>query len=364
MLKGKAHVIIDGQFGSTGKGLLAAYLAGLQPLDVCTTNASANAGHTTVLESGEQFVCYHLPTAGVIQAHSTIYLNAGSIIDPDLLEREIAALGVSAARVRVDPNAAIIRPEDRRTEGVASSPATRIGSTQKGVGEALVRKARRTDDATAGQCPELLPAGVRVERIDLNERLRSGETVMVEIPQGAGLGINTTYFYPYCTSREVSVMQGLADAMINPEHLGEVIMSFRTYPIRVGNIYGAGGEMLGYSGPGYSDQKELDWDDLGVTPEITTVTKRVRRVFDWSSTQIRHVFDINRPTIVFLNFCNYLKSPHDLRYRVNDITRHARRDIKMLFGFGPKVSDILDSYPEALKRVEDRNGRAHQVAAS
>ena len=46
---GKASVLVDGQFGSTGKGLLAAYLA-LQPqneVDIATTNASANAGHWT-----------------------------------------------------------------------------------------------------------------------------------------------------------------------------------------------------------------------------------------------------------------------------------------------------------------------------
>ena len=44
--KGKASVLVDGQFGSTGKGLAAAYLAEhiKQPLDVATTNAGAQAG--------------------------------------------------------------------------------------------------------------------------------------------------------------------------------------------------------------------------------------------------------------------------------------------------------------------------------
>lgn len=356
LAKGRAHVVIDGQFGSTGKGLLAAYLASLgTPFDWCTTNASANAGHTTVLENGEAFVCYHLPTAGVIQAHSNMYLNAGSVIDPHLLESEIAATGVSASRVLVHPNAAVIRPEDRETEGAATSAATAIASTRKGVGEALTRKLRRVANGTVSNCQSSgmadMPAGVRVGRVDLNYFLHHGETVMVEIPQGFGLGINSTLFYPYCTSREVSVMQGLADAQIHPVFLGEVVMSLRTYPIRVGNIYDAEGQMIGTSGPGYDDQREIFWSDIGVAPELTTVTKRPRRLFSWSRMQIAHAFRANRPTVVFLNFCNYLKNPDELRQRVNNITAESG-NIRVLFGFGPKVSDIENDYPKALERVE------------
>ncbi len=44
--RGKLNIIIDGQFGSTGKGLLAAYVGTKFHVDVAMTNGSPNAGHT------------------------------------------------------------------------------------------------------------------------------------------------------------------------------------------------------------------------------------------------------------------------------------------------------------------------------
>lgn len=363
LAKRRAHVVIDGQWGSTGKGLLAAYLAQDNKIDVATTNASANAGHTTVFDDGSQMVCYHLPTSGVLNPQATIYLNAGSIIDPELLAQEINDNKVSRTRVVVHPNAAVIRPESRATEAADASYATAIGSTRKGVGEALVDKVRRVPTGTAGTCGGgVLPPMVRVARMNLQDLLNEGKSVMVEIPQGVGLGINSTRSYPYCTSREVSVLQGLADAAIHPEYLGEVVMSLRTYPIRVGNIYDADGRQIGYSGPCYDDQHELDWDELGVAPELTTVTKRPRRIFTWSRRQIEDAFEVNRPTTVFLNFCNYLTHPDELMQRVKDIMEVGQRATswrswspRLLYGFGPKVSDIVEDWNEAVRRVERNN---------
>ena len=80
----------------------------------------------------------------------------------------------------------------------------------------------------------------------------------------------------------------------------------RTFPIRVGNINDEStGRELGFSGGHYPDQKEVSWDELGVEAEITTVTKRVRRVFTFSRLQILDTFSLVRPDVVFLSFCNY-----------------------------------------------------------
>lgn len=43
---GKLNIIMDGQFGSTGKGSLAAYLGLNHPADIYLSNLSPNAGHT------------------------------------------------------------------------------------------------------------------------------------------------------------------------------------------------------------------------------------------------------------------------------------------------------------------------------
>jgi adenylosuccinate synthase len=135
---GKCAVLVDGQFGSTGKGLLAAYLAGLPEnrVNIATTNASANAGHWTKYKdpAKRDFCCYHLPTFGVVQPNSEIYLNAGSVINPQLLFKEMIECGVDRTRVTIHPNAAIITQGDIDEETHPQSNATRISSTRKGVG--------------------------------------------------------------------------------------------------------------------------------------------------------------------------------------------------------------------------------------
>lgn len=314
---GKASVIVGGQFGSEAKGLAAAHLA-LNDVSttirvISTTNAGAQAGHTTVLPDGRKFVCFHLPTIGVLLKTSTIYLNAGSIIDLDLLKKEVEAVSSVTGeleedlwdRIVIHPHAAVIQDKHKEAEAAGSSTAA-IGSTQKGVGAALVSKIRREPDAVMAAHAEKVPC--MVERIDLNRVLDNGAiAVTVEIPQGTGLSINASDFYPHCTSRDCWVGQGLTDAGIHPKHLGAVAMVVRTYPIRVGNNVKDGVE-IGNSGTFFSDSEELNWDGNfpNVEPERTTVTKRVRRIATWSRDQYVRALHLNRPDFIFLTFTNYL----------------------------------------------------------
>jgi len=298
---GKASVLVDGQFGSTGKGLLAAYLA-LQPqneVDIATTNASANAGHWTKFQSTPErnFCCFHLPTFGVIQQDTTIYVNAGAIINVNLLMKEADEIGINSKNVVIHPNATIITQQDIDDENIKTSMATKISSTRKGVGNALARKTQRTGSLAKNS--NVLKSRFRIKRIDLNDKLSHGARVSVEVPQGHSLSVNGR-FYPYCTSRNCNVGQGIADAEIHPIFVENVAMSLRTYPIRVGSI-----PELGYSGDFYPDQNEVSFEELQVENEYTTVTKRVRRIFTWSQQQFDEAVSINRPTLIFLNFCNY-----------------------------------------------------------
>ena len=91
MLKpGKLNITIDGQFGSTGKGLLNSYIAAHSTIDVAISNASPNAGHTFDLNDGKgKRTCFHLPVSGVVNSNTIIYLGAGSMIDPELLGWEL-----------------------------------------------------------------------------------------------------------------------------------------------------------------------------------------------------------------------------------------------------------------------------------
>ena len=344
---GRASIIVDGQFGSTGKGLIAASLA-LKPENECqiaTTNASANAGHTSIIGS-RKFITFHLPTFAVVQ-QCVAYLNAGAIINPKLLFKEMEEVGFPRNLLRIHPRAAVITDEDVAAEASSDSAQTKLASTRKGVGTALANKILRRSKL-AGETPELAEF---IEVIDLHTCLNWGDRIVVEIPQGFSLGINSGFSYPYCTSRDVTVMQGLADACIHPVYLGQTMMSLRTYPIRVGNII-EGGVQLGTSGPCYPDQEEITFESIGQPEELTTVTKRIRRIFSFSTTQYRDACEVNRPDLVFLNFCNYLKDRDQLSDMVCDMTLAHMAPTH--FGFGPAVEDVVTSLSDALNRLPQR----------
>lgn len=348
---GKASVLIDGQFGSTGKGLAAAFQSEVSSFDdwkncICTTNAAPNAGHTTVLPDGRKFVTFHMPTIGVLRPQTTIYLNAGAIIDFDMLRDELRDLNVDGSRVVIHPNAAVITHEDKEYERNASSGATKIASTQKGVGRALARKIMREGKTAKDIADQLLTElNIVVQRLDLNELMRTGYAVAVETPQGMSLSLNNG-FHPHCTSREVSVAQSLSDAGIHPWYLNQTLVCLRTFPIRVGNIVGENGQVLGYSGGVYPDQKELQWESFPhVEPERTTVTKRVRRIFTFSEIQYREAAARLRPDILHLGFCDYIADLDQFEQTLSKIGRSNRfygLDPQMWFSFGPSTSDIMN----------------------
>ena len=351
---GRASFVIDGQFGSTGKGLAAAYLAlntpgGQEPM-IATTNAAPNAGHTTIIRGAanpkhKKFVCYHLPTIGILNPNATIYINAGAMIDIDMLFTEMATLGVDYDRVFIHPRAVIIDKTHKNTERAYQSGPARIGGTQKGCGAALAAKVMRT--AKVARDSEALQDFFKIEAIDINKSLRGGVPVSVEVAQGMDLGINHGLSYPHCTSREVSIAQAMADAGVHPVYLGRVLMTARTYPIRVGHIYDKAGKISGYSGPFYPDQEELLWDKHfpGFEPERTTVTKRIRRIASWSSLQYEKALLAIRPDVVFLNFVNYIRSEAKWRALSREMINSEREmdhHVKMLYGLGPAVEDVTE----------------------
>lgn len=343
--RGKAAFVIGGQWGSEGKGAAAAWLASQVSKigahwDVITTNAGAQAGHTSV-HKGRKVVVNHLPTAAIIAADEgqdpTVYLNAGSIIDPDMLMRELAE-NPKIKRLIIHPNAAVIDDECRDAENLHNSPQTKTASTRKGVGQALARKVLRYPGQIAREHPQLKEF---CATIDLNHRLHIGQSIFVEVPQGHSLSVNSQ-FYPYTTSRVCSIQQAMADAVIHPSFVGETMMVLRSYPIRVGNIVEDGVE-LGHSGGHYADQREITWEDLGVEPEITTVTKRVRRVFTFSEMQATEAISANRPTALYLSFCDYLDPERAARWadRLDLIMHNAGLPTgRAVYGVGPSTDDV------------------------
>jgi adenylosuccinate synthase len=158
--------------------------------------------------------------------------------------------------------------------------------------------------------------------------------VLVEIPQGYGLSLNGK-FYPYCTSRDCTVMQAFSDAHIHPSFIGATLGVCRTYPIRVGSLPGHS------SGDCYPDQREMTWTEVGVKPEITTVTKRERRVFTWSQQQIVDAMLANRPDAIYLSFCDYVQQRAGHILSLWTAASSARIERPAIFcAFGPRINDV------------------------
>lgn len=324
---GKLHILLDGQFGSTGKGLYASFLAEFEHIDISISNAAPNAGHTFYF-LGKKYVVKHLPVSAFWNKRNTIFLCAGAIIDPDILLQEIEIYDVDPDRIIIHPRAAVIENLDKLNEG-AGSAAESLASTQSGVGQALSRKINRSSTLAQG-CAKLQPF---IREFDLAWHLDQRCTAFMEVPQGLDLSINSGLAYPHCTSREITVASALSDVGIHPSYLGKVFVSIRTFPIRVGNIVREG-EIKGYSGPFYQDSVETSWEKLGVKEELTTVTKRVRRVASFSHIQYQRMLKILKPDYILLNFANYLSEDQlqNLLTSLPEVTH---------LGFGPINLDII-----------------------
>lgn len=330
---GKINIVIDGQFGSTGKGLIAGYIGETCHIDMAVSNAGPNSGHTYITRSGDKIITKQLPIASLVGNKPTAYLCAGAVIDPDIVVEEIDKY--EPTEVLVDPRAAIISPECVAAEKHEASAATKIASTQKGVGEGLIQKIRR--EYAVGNSPHAESIASYVDSVNLSHYCGQGATVLMEVPQGVHLGINSG-FWPHTTSREVSVSQALSDACVHPKHLGKVIMVIRTFPIRVGNIFGPDGVELGFSGQFFPDSEETTWAALGQPEELTTVTKRVRRVATFSWQQLRDAVRLCQPDYLMLNFLNYLSEPEQFNF-IRKV-RTVCPNIQLLGGYGPTFHDV------------------------
>lgn len=344
------YMVMDLQFGSTGKGLLAGHLAHKYAPDTVCTAWAANAGHTYIDTKGRKFVHTMLANGIVSPNLRQVMIGPGSIINSEALRNELEQCKdlLTKATIFIHPHAAVITSAHIEEE----SQFHAIGSTKKGVGAALCQRIRREKDSNIAS--RLLPMDLRqflCTPTDYRKALMSARVIQIEGAQGHSLSLYHG-FYPYVTSRDVSPAQVMADCGIPAHWLSEVMGTFRTYPIRVANRYDAAGNMIGWSGPWYPDQEEIQWSALNREPELTTVTKLPRRIATFSLQQLQESLWQTGTTKMFMNFANYLD--HDasvlLMHRINQmIDRAALRGMDGIkpwirwVGVGPTESSVMNS---------------------
>lgn len=278
-------IIIDGQAGSCGKGKICGYLAQKDKFSLSTNNWSSNAGHTYVDDNGEKIIVSHLPIA-MLNPNCKLVLNAGCIITPEILFEEIRKYRkiIGDRKIYINPRAMIILEKHREEE----KRIIKSGSTFKGCGSAQAEKIMRNPNIIlANEYFNNVPSDLKdiIEITDTAKMLNEWNgKILIEGAQGQDLDINYGLDYPNVTSRMCSSSQLIADAGLSPFKVNDIYMIIRPYPIRISNKTNIGEEI--YSDD-YAGSVEITWNEVKTRcgcnidlEEYTTVTKKIRRVFE------------------------------------------------------------------------------------
>ncbi len=327
-MSGKFHILYDSDWGSSGKGAAITRLAELMVIPNASCNHGPNAGHFVEDEDGARLLLKALPSPAALNgllgvAKPKLWVGPNSGFEVDQITREIIAtdylhydgLNIHARAVVVDQH-----HKDAEAPGGAQS-TLHISSTMSGAGAAYSGKAmRQLDTQLAGESvlqnycmePEEFYWAVQKE-------LAEGRSFLAEVAQGYQLSLDWGNHTRHGTYRNPTALQAAADMGIRPGQVGNVYCNLRTFPIRVGNNYDADGKQVGYSGEWYPDQVELDWATIGLnagmpqaeidalfSKELTSVTKKLRRVASFSMQSLRYSAAFNGATHLILNFTSYL----------------------------------------------------------
>lgn len=327
-------VLIGGQYGSEGKGHIAAALA--RNYDLVIRVGGPNAGHTVSSESGRY--TYHQLPSGSRDFKAKVLLGPGMTIHKTELLKEIKDCGITSDRLCIDPNAMLISEVDKEAE---AKMRDEIASTASGSGAASARRimGRTARPPTlAGADQDLKPYTVPRPAFcgsavaELERHYAEGKKILLEGTQGSGLSLYHGP-YPHVTSRDTNVAGCIAEAGVSPRRVRRIIMVVRTTPIRVGNPDGG----LHSSG---NLKNETTFDivahESGLDPvkvnsaEKTSRTKRDRRVgwFDWE--QLRRACILNTPTDIALTFVDYLSKENQAARRFEQLSEDTIKFVEEL----------------------------------
>ena len=340
---GKVNAIIGGQWGSEGKGKLAGIICGNHPeVDVAISDFTPNAGHTWIGNDGRKFVSKIFPTGSVFPSVRTVLIGPHAVFSLERFFEERDQLYADFGRepdlmILVHPMAVILDAGDAAREYLVLN---RIASTMQGSAVAYQRKVMRSSAAHLAKHESTLHDYLGDTQEWLQDNIGKC-TALMESAQGFDLGLNCGHVWPYVTGRDCLVGRMLDNAGVSPKLLGYVTAAIRTFPIRVGNVPD------GSSGSCHHDQYEISWDDVSKgcgkeCMEMTTVTKRIRRVFTWSDEQIIRFLRTVRPDFAFLNFTNYWNAEDrfDRIKKVADLLKRYGCKLEIV-GYGPKQGEYL-----------------------
>ncbi|MGY3506748.1 adenylosuccinate synthetase [Bradyrhizobium sp. USDA 4471] len=351
-------VVVGGQYGSEGKGKVALAIAREKTARYVVRVGGTNSGHTIIDDHGKPRSFRQLP-ASVFSKDAVAVLPPGALIDPEIFEKEVAELGLRPDRVKVSPFASLISPEDREMER-SIGLVDRIGSTGSGTGAALVRRIGRAAAVRlAKDEPRLRPYIDDTARL-MRDALAKTQRIVIEGSQGFGLSVLHGGFYPHATSRDTTASAFVSEAGLSPFDVDEIVLVLRAHPIRV----------AGTSGP---LEDEMSWKDLAAEAglaedykELTTATRKVRRIGRFEVDVVRRAIAANQPTSIVLNHLDYVDPALTQGMRgalARDFVARVESKIGApvtLVGFGP---DSLQPRSELEKDGRTQPSSRHSLRA-
>ncbi len=329
------------QWGSEGKGKIAAHLA--LEYKAMVRSGGPQAGHT-FYHKGTKYVNRQIP-CGVFSGCS-LYIAPAGIISIKVLEDEIKRYSLAPKQLMIDYKAMVVTKEHIDTEQ-KSSLNERLASTCEGVGAAQVdkiwRKGTLFREYVRGSwlekyCGDVVGA--------VHSHIGSRGTILIEGTQGFGLCLNHGE-YPFVTSRDVTSSALLNEIGASPKDHGKTIGVLRTYPIRVGG------------NSGFTHSAEISWEEiekrsgsLKQVREYTTVTQRLRRVFEQDYETLERAIMVNKPDELALMFLDYINAEdygkevfEELSNKSQDYILGLEERLKIrltLIGTGPEERHLID----------------------
>lgn len=332
---GEVVALVGAQYGSEGKGVIAAHLA--DEFDIHVRTGGPNAGHS-FQRDGQVWKMQSIP-CGWINPEALIVIGAGALVNPSILMREIKQIEAIEpdfrARLLIDAHAGVLDEHHHQEEGgVEGEMHQRIGSTGEGIGAARRDRMMR-DPSKFRRMIDIAPSlGLMECMSDTVEVLHDAmpySSILLEGTQGSALSLIHGP-WPYVTSHDTNAAQLAADAGVSPRKISRVILVARSYPIRV----------AGNSGP---LKGETTWDEMSNmlgerVEERTTVTHKIRRIGEWDDGLFRRALMLNCPTSIAVTFADYIDPAVAGERDYNRLTPRVRLFLERVADFGVPVSMV------------------------
>lgn len=318
----KNVIVVGAQWGDEGKAKVVDMLAEHADV-VIRSQGGCNAGHTVKFK-GETFKFHHLPS-GLLYPDKYCIIGSGVVIAPEVLQKEledIHAKGYSTHNLKISERCHVTLPyhieQDVQQERMrnASNPASKIGTTGRGIGPTYMDKVGRIG-IRAGDLLEPTPVlQQQIERIIvekgffskatlpyllevcehyrqilapyvtdtvglLQEALKAEKRLLFEGAQGTLLDVDFGT-YPYVTSSNSTAGGACTGTGVGPSKIDATLGVMKAYLTRVGE------------GPFPTEQTNEVGDLIGERgQEFGTTTGRKRRTGWFDAVVGRYGVEVN-----------------------------------------------------------------------